>query len=444
MKMIRPLAKPLLLTVSAAIAFFSIATADNSESRPNIILILADDSSSKEYSIHGGEEINTPALDFLVKEGLHFRTAWAAPVCGPARSILLTGRYIRESGLGANGGGELRDTLLSYPQLGTLMRDAGYKTALYGKLHHGGSPDMYGFDEYAYYDSWEGYTGKQQRSYAREGMYSVHWYWHPGIVANGTGIPTKESDFGPEIVCGRMLDFITENKERPFFVFWPTNLPHHEFNEAEDRWYRPDVPELDEHGLPTGKIIPGSLKSNLEYLDGKLARIRQHLTKLGIADNTIIIYTTDNGTAGYGKGKAKSSIAVRVPLVVGGDSVPKLGARDELVDFSDILPTLLELAGGNPPEGIDGHSFAPLLKGSPFRGRTYIHSQGALQSPPEQKGTIGEWTRDGRWLLDANDDLWDCGDKRDERKYRKADMNTEPAKEAMARLKAARQTCAVF
>lgn len=406
---------------------------------PNIILILADDVSAKEYTIHGGRGIETPALDSMAMEGLYFKTAWAAPVCGPARSALLTGRYNVNTGMWPNGGSALRPTLLSFPQLGESMREAGYRTALYGKLHHGGTPEMYGFDEYAYYDTWDGYTGKPQRGYAKEGMYSVHWYWLPGIVANCGGIPTTEKDFGPEIVSERMLDFITRNKDRPFFAFWPTNLPHHEYNEAEDRWYRPDVPALDENGLSTGEIIPASLKSNLEYLDGKLARIQRHLVKLGIADKTIIIYTTDNGTAGYGKGKPESSIALRVPMVISGGGVPSLGARDELIDFTDLFPTFMDLAHGKAPEQLDGLSFAPLLQGTPFEGRTYIYSHGGLQSPREKQGELGAWARDAHWLLDANDELWNCGDERDERKFQKADMDTTPAQEAMIRLKEARE-----
>lgn len=429
-------------TVLITITTLSVFCANlKAETSPNIILILADDVSAKEYSIHGGQDIQTPALDRMAKTGLYFRTAWASPVCGPARSALLTGRYCVETDLWPNGGSDLRSKLLSYPLMGQCLQKAGYKTALFGKLHHGGNPNEYGFDEYAYYENWEGYTGARQRSYADEGMYSVKWYWNPGIIANGKGVPTTKVDFGPEIVSELLFDFITRNKSNPFFVFWPTNLPHHEYDESNDKWYRPDVPALDQEGVATKQRIPGSLKSNLEFLDGKLGRLQNLLKELGIQDNTIVVYTTDNGTAGYGKGRPENSIGIRVPLVVAGGGIPPIGPRDELVDFTDLFPTFLDLTNAKTMDSLSGHSFAPLLKEKTFIPRKYIHSHGGLQFPHERQGELGTWVRDERWLLDANGDLWDCSDGRDEKKYQKANLESEEAQSALSRLLAARETC---
>lgn len=401
--------------------------------RPNIILILADDISARDYPLYGGTALKTPHLDALAKRGVFFRTAWAAPVCGPSRAMLMTGRYNENTGMGRNGAGS-PSSFLAGPQIGTLMKKAGYATGIFGKLHHGGTPKSYGFDEHCICENWKGYTGRPQKAKAKGGMYSVHWYWHPGVVANGKGVPTTEKDFGPEIECERILDFITRKKDKPFFVFWPTNLPHHEFVESTGKWARPDVPELDVNGKPTGKRIAASLASNMAYLDAKLGMIQRHLKTLGIYENTVIIYTGDNGTAGYGKGKPESSKAVRVPFVVGGGGVTGLGARDEMIDFTDILPTVLDLAGAKLPTGFDGHSFAPLLRGKPFTGRKWIFSSGELQG--KHKGVIGRWIRDDRWLLDASGQLWDCGEERNETLFRKVNADESDASATIKRLKA--------
>lgn len=248
------------------------------------------------------------------------------------------------------------------------------------------------------------------------------------------GSRTTADDFGPEIVSDRILDFITRKKDQPFFVFWPTNLPHHEYVEETGKWLRPDVPVLDGEKRATQRHLAGSLASNIAYLDGKLGRIQTQLAKLGIADNTIIIYTADNGTAGYGKGRPEGSAAVRVPFVVGGGGVSALGARDELIDFTDVLPTLLDLSGACPAAGLDGRSFAPLLRGEPFSGREWIYSSGELQG--KQKGTIGRWIRDERWLLDAAGQLWDCGDKCDESEFSRAPVDAPATAVTTQRLQA--------
>ena len=402
--------------------------------QPNVILILADDVSAREYSMYGGADVKTPHLDALATSGICFRTVWAAPVCGPSRAMLMTGRYNETTGLGPNAAARASlKRMLDNPQIGRLMRKAGYATGIFGKLHHGGDPKDYGFDEHCLCLPWAGYTGKPQNKAAKGGMYAVHWYWHPGLIANGKGVPSTANDFGPEIECERILDFISRKKNGPFFVFWPTNLPHHEFVEKTGRWARPDVPELDTKGKPTGNRIAGSLESNLAYLDAKMGQIHRHLKDLGIAGNTIFIYTADNGTAGYGKGIPDSSKAVRVPLIVGGGHVPPLGARDEMIDFTDILPTLLDLAGATAPKGLDGRSFAPLLNGRPFAGREWIYSSGELQR--RLQGTIGRWVRDERWLLDASDQLWDCGKERDEKHYRRVSPDAPDAAATIKRLK---------
>lgn len=392
--------------------------------RPNIILILADDLSAKELPCYGGTGITTPALDAMATEGIVFKTAWTSPICGPSRALLRTGLYACHTGYYENNDFPAVPTWKTHLEIGHIMQRAGYATATYGKLHDGGNPKDYGYDEYCCTLHWEGYDGPPQSANAGRGMYSIQWYWHPSLVANGKGIPTTDADFGPDIEVDRMLDFIERNKERPFFVFWPTNLPHMERRIGEAKWNYTDVPELDAKGRKTGRKVKGSLKTDVEYIDHLIGRIRNKLIQLGLFNNTIIMFTGDNGTAGYGKGRLDSEKGPRVPFLVSCPGlVRKIGPSDVLIDFSDVLPTLADLAGFRLPENCkpDGRSFAPLLLGREFSPRDFIFAQlGAAR-----------WVRDRRWLLDGNGKLWDCGDSRDEWKgYKDVSRSSEP--EALA------------
>ena len=385
---------------------------------PNIIFVLADDISAKDLAAYKSDNphgIKLPMIDRLAREGVMFQTAWSSPMCGPSRAMLHTGKYPYKTGHFENEVApetpiwrDPRHTLT-----GRVMQSAGYKNAWYGKIHFGGTPADYGFDEYCSAQWWDGYDGPHQAPGERHAgghMYSVSWYWHPALLADGKGVPTTPEDFGPQIESERLLDFITRHKEEPFFVYWPTYLPHMAHKPgvpmaAPGSWYYPDVPECDAEGRPTGKKIAGSLASNMQFLDQKLQLIVKRLEDLGILNNTIIMIAGDNGTPGYGKGKFESEVALRVPFIVWGPGLVKpVGPSPVLVDFTDILPTLAELGGAKKPDDVSGHSFAPYLLGKPFVPRDSIFMQ----------FDNARWLRDQRYLLDGNGRFYDCGAGRDE------------------------------
>jgi hypothetical protein len=300
---------------------------------------------------------------------------------------------------------------------------------MFGKSHFSNNPKAdLGFDEFCIARYWPGYDGSPQAD-ADKGtasMYAVHWYWHPGLVADGKGVPTGPDDFGPDLETARIKDFITRRKSQPFFVYYPVNLSHQMVRSTNSptspgaRWNYTDVPERDAQGNKTGKRIKGSLKADLEYVDFLVGQIWAQVVAEGLDQKTILMVTGDNGTAGYGKGKLTSEVALRVPFIVyGPGQVKRTGPCDALVDFADILPTLAELAGAKFPDGyaLDGKSFAPLLQGKPFTGREWIHSF---------LGTA-RWLRDQRWLLDGNGTFYDCGNSRDETAgYRDVTASTDP------------------
>jgi len=193
-----------------------------------------------------------------------------------------------------------------------------------------------------------------------------------------------------------------------------------QYGGEERRWSFCDVPELDSRGLKTRGRVKGSLKSNVEYLDHLLSRIIRALDDLGIRDNTILMFCGDNGTPGYGKNKLETEVGPHVPFVVSCRGlVKKAGASDILIDFSDVLPTLIELARWALPRNyqIDGRSFAPLLLGRTFTPREWIFCQ--LHE--------ARWVRDRRWLLDGYGRFWDCGDSREEWKgYSDVTLSEDP------------------
>jgi len=419
------------LAVCAALTFvFSLAANEKvATAKPNVILVLLDDVSAKEFSCYGGQGIRTPNLDRMAREGVAFRTAWSTPLCGPSRALLQTGRY----------GGRTRylDNSIKPKQpfwkqnqvVGKVMQAAGYATAMMGKSHFSNNPKAdLGFDEYCIARFWPGYDGPPQAASAKgtASMYAVQWYWHPGLVADGKGVPTGPHDFGPDIEAERIKRFINRRKARPFFIYYPMNMPHmtvHSTNSPTSpgrRWNYTDVPERDANGNKTGNRIKGSLKTDLEYIDYLIGQIWAQVVADGLAERTILMVTGDNGTASYGKGKLSSEVALRVPFIVyGPGQVKAIGPCDALVDFSDIMPTLAELAGAKFPDGyaLDGKSFVPLLQGRPFAGREWIHSY---------LGTA-RWLRDQRWLLDGYGKFYDCDNNRDETAgYRDVTTSTDP------------------
>lgn len=405
-----------------ALFFFSCSNhrlGDNKNSSPNIIFIMLDDVSAIEFNFYNGPGINTPSIDMMADEGVFFKTAYSQPICGPSRAELLTGKYAFKTGYYSNSAIPNISIHDDHYTMGKAMKDAGYRTGWFGKQHidRRMNPSDFGFDYYVIAKYWEGYDGPTQgrgTENNRIGMYGAEWYWHPALLANGTGIPTTADDFGPEIEMDSLLAFIGRNSEEPFFAYWPTNLPHHEFNPDNETWVRPDVPEYDNEGKRTGRRIQGTMKSNLEFMDHAVGEILDKLEENGKLDNTIIFFTSDNGTAGYGKAKPESEIAIHVPFVVYGSKVLKVsGMSDVLTDFTDLLPTFIELGENKTShtEDMDGHSLAPYLLGNEFEPREWISAQ--LDT--------AIWFRTREWLLDGKGELWYCGNEFDERKFTNLD-----------------------
>ncbi len=423
-----------LMAGGTAAGMASCARAQNATTKPkppNLILLMADDCSAREYACYGHKTHKTPTLDKLAATGVRFKTCWCTPICSPTRAMIMTGRYAFRTHWWHNNmkprakepGADLSQRHRIFAQ---VLQAAGYATAICGKWQLRGVEKDYGFDEHCMWRKWSGFDGPvEKEGHALPGRPAR--YWHPAIVRNGQGVPTARDDYGPDIFVDFLLDFARRHKDGPFLVYYPMCLPHGSWDfEANRRGYLP-VPQLDDQGRKTGRKVPGSLGSNVEYCDRLVARIIKGLDELGIRDSTVLLYTCDNGTAVYGKNKVGGERGPLVPLIVNGPGVVKpLGARDELVSLVDVFPTLADLAAAPLPDGyvLDGQSFAWILRGQEGKEREYVFCNLADR----------RLIRTKRWLLDGNGDLWDCGTNRSGEGYRKATGSENP-EAAAARLR---------
>jgi arylsulfatase A len=389
--------------------------------KPNIIFILADDVSARELSTYGGR-IPMPHLDRMAERGIVFNTAWSAPLCGPSRAMLMTGKYPHNQGYWEN------EVMPSVPYfrdarhlpLLRMMKQAGYATGWFGKIQHGGPSMMneIGADTSLIYRYWDGYDGPDQGrdGSSRSGMYGISWYWHPGLIADGKGLATMPADFGPDLELRYLLKFAEANRERPFFAYWPSNLPHKAYDPETKEWYYTDVPEIGPDGTPTGGKVPGSLESTMRYFDHMLGQLNRRLEEVGLADNTIIFFTADNGTADADKGRYDMDVAMRVAFVVSGGPVISRGLTGTLIDFTDIWPTMADLGGYAGERNTDGHSFAPLLLGQPFTARGYCRM--AMNN--------ARWIRTANWLLDGTGRFYNVQGARSREDYRDVTNSGDP------------------
>jgi arylsulfatase A len=399
----------------------------SSGGRPlNFIVIMADDLGAKELSCYGNTEHSTPNLDQLAETGMQFKTCYATPICHPTRFEIMTGQYGHHNGIyqfpGRAGGpvaGSPVDDIARKVTFAQVLKRRGYATAHSGKWQLTGKiPTLInecGFDEYCMWaykhnlpsgvkhtGGWEGKKGGKTSR-----------FWHPSIVKNKKYLPTGPDDYGPDIFTDFIIDFVKRNSAKPFFVYYPMCLTHGPFYET------PDTVKSEEGKF---KNLRQNFKANVEYMDKLIGRIIYALETTGLRDNTVVFFTGDNGTGGRGKGRT-TELGARVPMIVNCPGVVKrLGVSNELVDLSDILPTLVDFAGAKLPRRhiIDGQSFAHLLQGRRGPTREWIYSY------------LGDRQilRTKRWLLEDNGPgnpgrLFDCGNSRDGTGYKDVTDSTD-------------------
>lgn len=326
--------------------------------QPNIILIMADDQGYWDTEIAGNPKIETPTLKQMAAEGVTFTHFHANMVCAPTRAGLMTGRHYLRTGLyNTRFGG---DTLGSdETTIAQVLKSAGYRTALFGKWHLGRysqyQPHRRGFDHFFghYHGHIERYSNPDQ------------------VVVNGQPVETR--GYVTDLFTDAAIDFIKRNQQQPFFCYLAYNAPHSPFLLDTTHYGQPEGDKLIEKYL--GKGLPlreARIYAMVERIDQNLDRLFKSLKKLGLDEETLVIYTSDNGgvsrayKAGLKGGKASAyEGGTRVPFVVRWPGqIPAGKQADAMVAQIDLFPTFCELAGVEIPEQVklDGKSILPLMK----------------------------------------------------------------------------------
>ncbi len=334
--------------------------------KPNIILIMADDLGYESLSCNGSQSYKTPNLDELAATGIRFDQCFSQPLCTPSRVQIMTGRY------------NFRNyKMFGYYSIeevsfGNILKKAGYQTCIAGKwqLSNGvEGPHLAGFDEYCL---WQIY-----RKIAGEWVVGSR-YADPTIHLNGQLIKNTEGKYGPDIFCDFIVNFIERKKSEPFFVYYPMVLTHDPFSPSPDH---PDW-KVDKFANDTTYF-----SDMVSYMDKVVGRIVEKLDELKIRENTLILFTGDNGNhrSIYSKiggrwvqgGKSKMiSAGTHVPFIANwSGKISPNQVSDNLIDFTDFFPTLADLGGAETPEDlvIDGKSFLPLLLGEKDVHRDWVY-----------------------------------------------------------------------
>ena len=391
-------------------ALFLLAACGLAAAKPNLVFIMVDDLGPEWISAYGGEGIETPNIDKLAAGGMKFNNAYSMPQCTPTRVTLLTGQYPFRHGWTNHwdvprwGAGCHFDPARNVT-FARQLKKAGYVTAIAGKWQINDfrvQPDIlraHGFDAWS---MWTGGEGGNPVSNER--------YWNPYVYTDKAASKTYAGAFGPDLYNDFLVDFVHRNKSKPMLIYYPMALthgplvhtPHEPFAETKMEKHRAMVRYTD-------------------YLVGKLVKA---FDDAGIRGNTIVIFTTDNGTAGgisgrmNGRtirgGKAKlTENGPRQPYIVNGPGlVPAGAATDALTDFSDLLPTLCELAGAPLPDGVtlDGKSLASVILGKDADGpREWILAMGFGAGALDENGVRGvknyapRVIRDKRYKIHVHD-----------------------------------------
>jgi arylsulfatase A len=349
--------------------------------KPNIILILSDDVGIGDIGCYGGP-YKTPNIDQLAKTGTRFEYSYATPLCGPSRCEVLTGRYPFRTGLNSNHS-ERFLTSYSDVMLPTIMKKAGYLTACVGKwgqMPYG--PGEWGFDEYLSFLGSGVYTAAQRSDYQQ----------------NGEWKKLQEGEYLPDIMARFITNFIEKHQEKPFFLYYPMVHIHGPIIATPDS--KKDVNKAQLYA------------DNIEYMDKLVGNLVADLDRLKMRENTLIVFSGDNGTAHMGAPAHVNGSQIngmkaqlleggsRVPLVVNWPGVTPAGkVNHDLTDFSDFYSTFAKLAGAKLPEGvvIDSHDFSDQIKGGKGTPRDWCYV--------ELNG--GSYARDARYKLTNKGELYD-------------------------------------
>lgn len=338
--------------------------------KPNILLIMADDMGYETVGVNGAEKYKTPHLDKMAKLGIRFTNCFANPLCTPSRVKIMTGQYNTRNYV------QFRVLDRNQKTFAHYLKDAGYRTVIAGKWQLGKEVDSAQHAGFEQSLLWQHVRGPH-----REGSKHDTRHVNPRLEHNGKNVNYENGEFSSDVFVNFLGDFMTEHKDEPLFMYYPMVLPHCPFVPT------PGTKDFDSKSLGS-KTYKGKAQyfgDMVNHIDQMVARLEDKLEELDIADNTLIIFTGDNGTdrpvktewdgreIPAGKGKMEDN-GMRVPLIAKFPRKIKAGqVTDELVDLSDFLPTFTEMAGVSTDEVVDGVSLSPVLFGEGKRNKPFAY-----------------------------------------------------------------------
>jgi len=389
---------------SGLIVSATFAMSSQTEAKPNVIVIMADDIGFECYSQYGSTFYKTPNIDQLATHGAQFTQAYSQPICTPSRVKIMTGQYNFRN---YTQFGELD---LAQPTFAKMVKGNGYATAIAGKWQLSiadlNGPYQAGFDEYCLWHFSRGNAPKQTpREFRKKGSR----YKSPRLFQNGKLVLETEGKYGPDIVSDFVCDFIERKKNEPFVVYYPMLLVHDPFDPTPDSrdWAEKDL---------TRKPIE-HFREMVHYMDKIIGKIVDQLDATGLREETLILVTGDNGTNRKitspfpsrgeiqgGKGTMQDA-GNRVAFVANWPGQIKPGTIiDSPIGFTDVLSTIADVTKSDLPTPADGLSFLPLLMGDMSQARSWIFQSYSRNGPVAAPYRC--FVRDSNWKLYADGSLY--------------------------------------
>jgi len=442
--------KVYILILFFSITFFSCQENNKKQSqKPNIIYILADDLGYGELGCYGQEKIETPNIDKLAETGMRFTQHYAgSPVCAPSRCNLLTGLHPGHAVVRANHEWKERGNVWDYVEMindstlegqyplpdstitiASLLQKAGYATGMAGKWglgapHTNSIPNKMGFDYFIGYNCQrQAHTyypvhlyENENRLYLNNDTVKPHLNLEDGADPNNSESYSRFNlnDYAPDIMQTKVLSFIEDHKAEPFFMYYATPIPHLPL-QTPKKWVDYYVEKFgDEEPLIKAGYYPhryprAAYAGMISYLDEQVGELVAKLKELGIYENTLIIFTSDNGPTYLDadtkwfesakpfqteSGRTKGHVyegGIRVPMIASWPQKIKPGTKsDHISAFWDVMPTFCDIAETETPTNTDGLSFLPVLLNQHQQEHKYLYWEFAGYSG-QQAVRMGKW-----------------------------------------------------
>jgi len=454
--------KKIIIGILCSLTLIGCSSEKKEERPPNIIYFLADDLGYGEVGVYGQEIIRTPNIDALAKSGMMFTQHYSgAPVCAPARYVFLTGKHTGHAFIRGNDEWNERGDVWNYEKvflnptlegqrpipkntvtLGDQLKKAGYKTSILGKWGLGapktdGIPNLQGFDFFY------GFNCQRQA----HNLYPAHlWENTDKILLNNELVPpsTKldsladpysnesyskfsQKEYAPQKIQQKALSFIEENKNHPFFMYYASPLPHLPLQAPVEyvNEYREilgdEEPYIGDDSYFPNRYPRATYAAMISYLDDQLGEIIALLKEKGIYENTVIIFSSDNGPTylggvdfdyfesskpfSNGYGRTKGFVyegGIRIPLIASWPNHIKPGSKSNHISaFYDLMPTICDISGIEPPDNIDGISFKPTLLNQAQKEHAFLYWEFPSYNG-QQAVRIGKWKGIRKDIFDEN------------------------------------------